>query len=103
MPPRSLQSRLLLTFVSLAVIGLGSVIALSGWRLTAEDFAHSERDLELQARLIANALREPLRQGDRGSVASGGRTLDVLVTSYAQGIGGTRHHARFPIERDGQF
>jgi two-component system, OmpR family, sensor histidine kinase BaeS len=88
MSPRSLQTRLLLTFVSLAVIGLGSVSALSGWRLTAEDFAHNERDLELHARLIADALREPLRQGDRGNVASGGRTLDALVTSYAQGIGG---------------
>ncbi len=84
---RSLQGRLLLTFVTLMVFGLGSVIALSGWRLTAQDLAHSKRDLELQAQIIANALREPVGQGDRGN-PTGGRSLDTLIGSYAQGIGG---------------
>jgi signal transduction histidine kinase len=87
MPTRSLQGRLLLTFVTLMVFGLGSVSVLSGLRLTGQDLAHSQRDLELQAETIANALRDPVGLGDRRD-PSGGRSLDALISSYAQGIGG---------------
>ncbi len=87
MPPRSLQARLLLTFVTLMVLGLGGVIFLGGLRLTAQDMARSERDLALQAQIIANALREPVGFG--GEIEhSGGRSLDTLINSYAQGIAG---------------
>ena len=88
MPTRSLSSRLLLTFVTLMVFGLGSVIVLSGWRLTAQDLAHSQRDLELQAQIIANALRDPVQQGDPTDRTTVRRSLDALVVSYAQSIGG---------------
>lgn len=87
MPMRSLQSRLLLTFVTLMVFGLGSVSVLAGLRLAGQDLAHSQRDLELQAETIANALRDPVGQGEQGPRPAG-RSLDTLVSSYAQGIGG---------------
>ena len=84
---RSLQGRLLLTFVTLTVFGLGSVSLLAGLRLTGQDLAHNQRDLQLQAETIANALRDPVGQGDRRA-PGGGRPLDTLISSYAQGIGG---------------
>jgi len=93
MHPRSLQSRLLLTFVTLMILGLGSVIIFSSIRLTAQIIDRNERDLELQAQIIANALREPVArhdEGEHGNAASTntGRSLDTLIGSYAQGIGG---------------
>ncbi len=84
---RSLQGRLLLTFVTLMAFGLGSVSLLAGLRLTGQDLAHNQRDLELQAQTIANALRDPVGLGSRRT-PTGGRSLDVLISSYAQGIGG---------------
>ena len=87
MLPRSLQSRLLLTFVTLMAFGLGGVILLTGWQLTAASLDHSKRDLELQVQTIANALREPIERGsDAGP--GGGRPLDALIASYARGING---------------
>jgi len=85
MLPRSLQSRLLLTFVTLTAFGLGGVILLTGWQLTAASLDHSKRDLDLQVQTIANALREPI---ERGSDIGGGRPLDALIASYAQGMNG---------------
>jgi signal transduction histidine kinase len=87
MLPRSLQSRLLLTFVTLMVFGLGGVILLTGWQLTAASLDHSKRDLELQVQTIANALREPIERGNDVG-AGGGRPLDALISSYARGIDG---------------
>jgi methyl-accepting chemotaxis protein len=87
MQTHSLQSRLLLTCATLMVFGLGSVSLLAGLRLTGQDLAHNQRDLELQAETIANALREPVGQRDRRAPGEG-RPLDELIGSYAQGIGG---------------
>ncbi len=86
MLPRSLQGRLLLTFVTLMALGLGSVILLGGWRLTAQNLNRSQQNLELQGQIIANALREPIERGSTGP--AGGRSLDTLIASYAQGIAG---------------
>jgi signal transduction histidine kinase len=67
------------------IIGLGSVIILSGMQLNAQTLARHENELTIQAHLIANALREPLEHGDEHP---GARSLDALIRSYAQGIGG---------------
>jgi signal transduction histidine kinase len=87
MRTHSLQRRLLVTFVTLMVFGLGSVSLLAGLRLTGQDLAHSQRDLELQGETIANALRDPVGQGERRAPGEG-RSLDTLISSYAQGISG---------------
>jgi len=87
MPTRSLQGRLLLTFVTLMALGLGSVIVLSGLRLNAQTLDRNEHDLELQAQLIANALRDPIEHSDEAD-HGGGRSLDALIASYAQGVNG---------------
>lgn len=87
MRPHSLQSRLLLTFVTLMVFGLGGIILFSSIRLTAQIVQRNERDLELQAHIIANALREPVSDFEDGDPKNG-RSLETLVSSYAQGIGG---------------
>ena len=87
MLPRSLQSRLLLTFVTLMTFGLGGVILLTGWQLTEASLDRSKRDLELQVQTIANALREPIERGNNFG-AGGGRPLDALISSYARGIDG---------------
>jgi len=84
---RSLQGRLLWTFVTLMTLGLGSVIGLSGMQLNAQTLQRNEDELTMQAQLIANALREPV-ESESDSQRSGGRSLDVLIGSYAQGIGG---------------
>ena len=84
---RSLQGRLLWTFVTLMTLGLGSVIGLSGMQLNAQTLQRNEDELTMQAQLIANALREPVER-ESDSQHSGGRSLDVLIGSYAQGVGG---------------
>ena len=84
--PRNLQTRLLLTYVTLMLLGVGSVIAWTGERLAAQSVEQAEHELELQAQIIANALREPLEPSDEGRES--GRSLDTLIASYAQSIGG---------------
>ncbi|MBI5030236.1 MAG: HAMP domain-containing protein [Chloroflexi bacterium] len=89
MRPRSLQSRLLLTFVTLMVLGLGGVILFSSIRLTRQILDRSQRDLQLQAQIIANALREPVAHAEEEERNNeSGRSLDTLIGSYAQGVGG---------------
>ena len=89
MTPRSLQSRLLLTFVTLMILGLGGVIVLSGIQLSAQIVERNKHDLELQAQIIANGLREPVARGDDDhNTPTSGRSLDTLIGSYAQGIAG---------------
>ncbi|MBI4786942.1 MAG: HAMP domain-containing protein [Chloroflexi bacterium] len=84
--PRNLQARLLLTYVTLMLLGVGSLIAWTGERLAVQTIEQAEHDLELHAQIIANALREPLDYSDeeRGL----GRSLAALIGSYAQNIGG---------------
>jgi two-component system, OmpR family, sensor kinase len=88
--PRSLQARLLLTYLAVLLLGLGGLIAWTGGRLQEATLDRAEHDLSLQAQLIANALREPLEHpldgGDFGGYQ--GRSLDTLVQSYAAGTAG---------------
>ena len=78
----SLQGRLLLTYLALTLIGLGGLILWTGQRLQEATLEQAQRDLELQASLIANALREPL-EGLHEGEGHGGRPMEVLIRSYA--------------------
>ncbi len=88
--PRSLRSRLLLTYLVLMVLGLGSLILWTGLRLQFAAIEQAEHDLELESLIIANALREPLEKWGEGTgkdKEDNGRPLDTLVRSYAQSAG----------------
>lgn len=85
--PRSLQSRLLLTYLALMVLGVGGLILWTGQRLQAAAVEQAEHNLELEAFIIADALREPLDKWAAGKKPDG-RSLESLVHSYAQSTGG---------------
>ncbi|MFQ5340550.1 MAG: ATP-binding protein [Anaerolineae bacterium] len=84
--PSSLQSRLLLTYMILVLLGLGGLILWTGLRLQTAVVEQAEHDLELQTLIIANALREPLGKLREGEGARG-RSLDALVRSFAYSVG----------------
>jgi len=84
---RSLQSRLLLTYVALMVLSVGGLILWTGQRLQAAAIEQAEHNLELEAFIIADALREPLDKWAQGE-NSEGRSPQSLVRSYAESAGG---------------
>lgn len=84
--PRSLQSRLLLTYLVLMVLGVGSLILWTGQRLQTVAVEQAEHSLELEAFIIANALQEPLHKWAEGEKPNG-RPPESLVHSYAQSTG----------------
>ena len=86
MRPRSLSRQLLATYVTLLALGLLVASVLSGAQIAAQEIERTQRSLALQAQIIANALREPIEHGSQ--YAALGRSLNDLVNSYAQSIGG---------------
>ncbi len=84
---RRFSFRLLLTFLTLIVVGVGSLILLAGWRISAQAMEQNAAQLELQATLIANALRDPFEHADVRR-ANEGRSLESLIVSYAQNVNG---------------
>ncbi|MBS1251486.1 MAG: Signal transduction histidine-protein kinase BaeS [Anaerolineales bacterium] len=86
--PRSLQSRLLLTYLVLLFLGLGGLIVWAGLRLQGAAIEQAEHELELEALLIANAFQEPIEAWQEVETDEG-RSLDIdtLAHSYAQRIG----------------
>ncbi len=84
--PRSLQSRLILTYLILTLLGLGGLILWTGFRLQTAVIEQEEHDLELEALIIANALRDPVEKLQEGEMPAG-RPLETLVHSYAESIG----------------
>jgi signal transduction histidine kinase len=77
---------LLLTYMVVVLLGLGAVIAWTGQRLQAATISQAERELELQAHLLADALRDPLEE--RGDLRRASATpLATLLQSYAQTSG----------------
>ncbi|MFQ5855255.1 MAG: sensor histidine kinase [Anaerolineae bacterium] len=84
--PRSLHSRLLLTYLALMLLGLGGMIVWTGLRLQVAVVEQAEHDLELEALIMANALREPLDRWRKGKGFEG-RSLPALVRSYAESVG----------------
>ncbi len=84
--PRSLRGHLLLTYLALMVLSVGGLILWTGQRLQTATVEQAEHNLELEAFVIANALREPLNNWYEGE-SPGGRSLESLVRSYAQNTG----------------
>ncbi len=84
---RSLRAHLLVTFLAVAVLGLGGLTVWTGQRLEAIRLEQAKQNLALQADLIAAAVREPLERM-RGGEAEEHLTLSTLTRSYARSIGG---------------
>jgi len=84
---RSLRAHLLVTFLAVAILGLGGLTAWTGQRLQAIRLEQAKQNLALQAELIAAAVREPLERL-RGGEAEEHLTLVALTQSYARSIGG---------------
>src|SRR5579864_617384 len=84
---RSLRAHLLVTFLAVAVLGLGGLTVWTGQRLQAIRLEQAKQNLALQAELIAAAVREPLERL-RGGEAEEHVTLAALTQSYAHSIGG---------------
>ncbi len=88
--PQTLFRRLLLIYVGLIALGVGSLIVWTGERFGQQRLQQAEHELELQAQIVANALRDPIDHplSAQRSGGDSGRSLDALVNSYAQSIGG---------------
>ncbi|HEV2282031.1 MAG TPA: HAMP domain-containing sensor histidine kinase [bacterium] len=84
---RSLRAHLLVTFLAVAILGLGGLTVWTGQRLQAIRLEQAKQNLALQAELIAAAVREPLERL-RGGEAEEHLTLAALTQSYARSIGG---------------
>ncbi len=83
--PRSLQGRLLLTYLVLMLLGLGGLILWTGLRLQFAIIEQAEHDLELESLILANVLREPLEKWREGE-PDPAHALDQLVQTYAQSV-----------------
>jgi signal transduction histidine kinase len=84
---RSLHGHLLVTFLAVALVGLGGLTVWTGQRLQAIRLEQAKQNLALQAELIAGAVREPMERLDNGE-AREHATLSALAQSYARSIGG---------------
>lgn len=84
--PRSLQSRLLLTYLALAVLGLGGLISWTGLRLQQSTIEQTALNLELQAALIASNLGESLEEFAEGEHQED-RSLQSIVSASARSAG----------------
>ena len=84
---RSLHAHLLVTFLAVALVGLGGLTVWTGQRLQAIRLEQAKQNLALQAELIARAVREPIERLDSGE-AQEHATLAALAQSYALSIGG---------------
>lgn len=84
--PRSLQGRLLVTYLLLAVLGLGGLVLWTGIRMRSAIIEQTEHDLELEALIMANALREPLSHWMEGEDGREGRSLSEILSSYATSL-----------------
>ena len=96
--PRSLQNRLLLTFLAVNFLSAGIFIAWADQRFQADTVAQAESELDSQVHIIGDALRDPLEhtQGlqnpgtpspENQGQSYEGRSLADLVQSFAQNTG----------------
>jgi signal transduction histidine kinase len=82
--PHGLTSRLALTYMLLVLLSVGGLIVWAGLQLQTATFEQQERNLEIQAQLIANALRNEFGDdADKIQVAA----LRSALQTYAQESG----------------
>jgi len=94
-----LTSRLALTYMLLVLLSVGGLIVWAGARLQTATFEQQERNLEIQAQLIANALRDEVGDdADKVPAAA----LRSLLQNYAQetGLGASDELARVTLVDD---
>ncbi len=83
--PRSLRTRLLLTYIALVLLGLGGLLLWTGRQLRDARIEQAEHELELEALIMANALQEPLEKWQEGEDMLG-EGLQRWVRAYAQSL-----------------
>ncbi len=83
--PRSLRTRLLLTYIALVLLGLGGLLLWIGRQLDEARIEQAEHELELEALLMANALQDPLEKWQEGEDLLG-QGLQRWVQAYAQSL-----------------
>ncbi len=81
--PHSLQARLLLTFLTLNLLGIGGLVAWSARYIETDNIEQAEHELEIQSHLIADALRSPYEAFQSGASSPDG-SLTSLVQLYAR-------------------
>lgn len=81
--PNKLQSRLLLTYLVVMILGLGGLILWTGIRLQESLIEQEEHDLELQAALIANVFQEPLHEIEEGEAINEANYLRSILRSFS--------------------
>ncbi|MDE3091850.1 MAG: HAMP domain-containing protein, partial [Chloroflexota bacterium] len=84
----SLSSHLLITYVTVMLIGLGSMIGWTGRQLATEQILQVQDQLQLQAQIIANAMREPIARPSEAGTTPNARSIPDLLNSYAENISG---------------
>lgn len=82
----SVRTLLMWPTLLLATVGLLIIIVWAGWWIQRLFISQAEQELEIEAFLIANALRDPLSSFLEGEGPSG-RPLGNLVLSYAAETG----------------
>lgn len=80
--PRDLTRRLMLTYVLLVLLSVGGLIVWMGFQLQASTLEQQEHNLEVQAQLVANALRGAF--GGDEDTPRNTSTLQNLVNAYAE-------------------
>ncbi len=78
---RGLASRLALTYVSLVALSVGGLILWTGVQLQQATFDQEEHNLEIQAQLVANALRDTFVENEDSAPT---QSLTTLVRAYAE-------------------
>ncbi|MBI4671333.1 MAG: hypothetical protein HY741_06650, partial [Chloroflexi bacterium] len=80
--PQRLSSRLVLTYLLLVAVSVGGLIVWTGAQLQTATIEQEEHNLEIQAQLVANALREAVAENEDHNAES--PSLDALVHAYAE-------------------
>ena len=81
----SLRSRLLLTYVGLILAGFTVIALLAGRQISAGTVDDYQNQLVEQARIVANALRDPAEEAEDGEISTA--ALRSLLETYAQQTG----------------
>ncbi len=83
---RSLQGRLLLTYVALMLFAIGALVLWLGLRLQSAALEATRHDLAIQSYVMANGVRDALESVKEGKRLDP-RSLDAQLRLYSEGTG----------------
>ncbi|MFN8481623.1 MAG: ATP-binding protein [Anaerolineae bacterium] len=83
---RSLQGRLILTYMVLMLLAIGGLVLWLGLRLQNAALEATRHDLEIQSYVMANGVRDAL-EAVKGGKRLDPRALDALLRLYSEGTG----------------